>query len=105
MQIRPETVVVQSRDPVAVEVDRTVVMLGLEQGKYYGLDGVGGRIWALVETPRSVRDVCAELALEYEVEPDTCLSEVVEFLTELARERLVRIADETSDPVSSPSGG
>jgi hypothetical protein len=105
MQMGPETVVVQSRDPVAVEVDRTVVMMGLEQGKYYGLEGVGGRIWALIESPRSIRDICAALALEYEVEPDVCLDEVTAFLNELVLERLVRVTDETTTPPAPPSPG
>ena len=61
MDIHPETVVVRSQDPVAVEVDQTVVMIGIEQGKYYGLEGVGGRIWELVREPRSIRDICAAL--------------------------------------------
>lgn len=92
MEIRPETVLVRSRDPVSVEVDQTVVMLGLEQGKYYGLEGVAGRIWALLDEPRSVRDVCTALIAEYEIEPEACLSEVTSFLSELAREKLVRVA-------------
>jgi len=105
MEIRPDTIVVQSRDPVAVEVDQAVVMMGLEQGKYYGLEGVGGRIWALVDEPRSVRDVCAALVEEFEVDPDVCLREVTAFLTELAREKLVRVLDEASSSVPPPAGG
>jgi len=105
MEIRPETVMVQSRDPVSVEVDQAVVMMGLEQGKYYGLEGDGGRIWSLIEQPRSVRDVCEALIAEYDVEPDVCLSEVTAFLTELAREKLVRVADEATSPVPPAAGG
>lgn len=103
MQIRPETVVVQSREPVAVEVDRTIVMMGLEQGKYYGLEGVGGRIWALMESPRTVQELCAALAREYDVEPATCLNDVTGFLAELVQENLVRITDEAPSPVPPPS--
>lgn len=105
MEIRRETVVVQSRDPVAVEVDQTVVMIGLEQGKYYGLEGVGGRIWELVKEPRSVQDVCAVLAREFEVDPETCLNEVVAFLDALAREKLVFVTDEASTPYPPPASG
>ena len=46
----------QPVEPVAVEVDRTVVMMSVEQGKYFGLEGTGPRIWALLERPRSVRE-------------------------------------------------
>lgn len=105
MEIRRETVLVQSGDPVAVEVDQTVVMIGLEQGKYYGLEGVGGRIWELVKEPRSVQDICGALVQEYDIEPTACLDEVTEFLTALARERLVVVTDEASTPIPPPATG
>jgi hypothetical protein len=105
MDIRPETVLVQSGDPVAVEVDQTVVMIGIEQGKYYGLEGVGGRIWELVKEPRSVQDVCNALVQEYDVEPAACMDEIMEFLTALARERLVVVTDEASVPIPPPATG
>lgn len=105
MEIRPETVVVQSKEPVAVEVDQAVVMMGLEQGKYYGLEGIGGRIWSLIEQPSSISDICDTLVAEFEVEPDVCLLEVTSFVTELAREKLVRIFDEANSPVPPAAGG
>lgn len=103
MEIHPETVVVQSQDPVAVEVDQTVVMIGIEQGKYYGLEGVGGRIWELVREPRSVQDVCAALVREFEVEPEMCFDEVTTFLASLIREKLVLITDAASTPLPPPA--
>lgn len=89
--IEASTVMVRSEEPVAVEVDRTVVMMSLAQGMYYGLEGPGPRIWALLEQPRSVTDLCAELAKEYQVSPDTCFTDVVGFLAEMRQAGLVRI--------------
>jgi hypothetical protein len=103
-KIGPSTVVVRDDEPVAVEVDRTVVMMSLAQGMYFGLEGAGPRIWALLGEPRSVSQLCAELAREFEVDPETCLTDVCEFLDELARARLIRIQDATAGPVP-PAGG
>lgn len=89
--IEAATVMARSEEPVAVEVDRTVVMMSLAQGMYYGLEGPGPRIWALLERPRSVADLCAELAKEYQVSPETCFADVVTFLTEMRQAGLVRI--------------
>lgn len=103
-KIGPSTVVVRDDEPVAVEVDRTVVMMSLAQGMYFGLEGAGPRIWALLGEPRSVSQLCAELAREFEVDPETCLADVCEFLEELARAHLIRIRDEAAGPVR-PAGG
>lgn len=93
IRIEEGTVVVQSREPVAVDMDDTVVMMSLERGKYYGLDKIGSRIWELLAEPRTVADLCATLEAEFEVDAATCSTDVREFLTELASEQLVRIID------------
>lgn len=59
-------------------------MLSAERGAYLGLSAVGARIWELIEKPRDTEDVCAQLTGEFEVEPETCRAEVLQFLKELA---------------------
>jgi hypothetical protein len=105
IRIDTMTRVVQNREPVAVEVDRSVVMMSVEQGKYYGLEGVGGRIWKLLEEPRTVSELCAALQQEFDVDAEVCRADVVEFVTEMARERLLVIVDEKADPVRASSIG
>ena len=95
------TVVVRSSEPIAVEVDRSVVMMSLEREKYYGLEGPGGRIWQLIETPRTVAEVCSVLLEEFDVDPDACLTDVREFLSDLLREGLVRVVERKTTPVHS----
>ncbi|MGH7503204.1 MAG: lasso peptide biosynthesis PqqD family chaperone [Longimicrobiales bacterium] len=97
IRIEDGTVIVQSREPVAVDMEDTVVMMSLERGKYYGLDKVGSRIWELVSEPVSVRDLCATLEAEFEVDAVTCARDVREFLAELASEQLIRIVDARAD--------
>lgn len=101
-QIRPDTVVARNEEPVSVEVDRTVVMMSLAQGMYFGLEGTGPRIWALLERPRTVADLCDELGREFEVDPDECLRDVTAFVEELRRAQLVTTRNEAPDPLRSP---
>lgn len=103
--IGPDTLVSRNDEPVAVEVDRTVVMMSVEQGKYFGLEGTGPRIWALLERPRSVQELCEALMAEYQVEPETCLREVTAFLEELRRTRLIQIDGNPTDPLHPAAGG
>lgn len=97
--IGPETLVTRSEEPVAVEVDRTVVMMSVDQGMYFGLEGVGPRVWSLLEQPRSVRQLCDALMNEFEVAPDVCRQEVGAFLEEMRRAQLVRFHDPATSPV------
>src|SRR2546430_12237463 len=39
---------------------------------YYSLDAVGSRIWALVQSPRSVREIRDTLLAEYDVPAERC---------------------------------
>lgn len=98
----PETVVSRNDEPVAVEVDRTVVMLSVDQGLYFGLEGAGSRIWTLLEHPRSVRELCEALVREFAVDPERCHREVCTFLEELRRAQLVRFDDPARDAVPRP---
>jgi len=97
-----ETVVSRNDEPVAVEVDRTVVMMSVDQGMYFGLEGTGPRIWALLERPRSVRELCDALVGEFAVDPELCRREVCTFLEELRRAQLVRFDDPARDAVRPP---
>lgn len=101
--IGPDTVVAKSPEPIAVEVDRTVVMMSLAQGMYYGLEGPGPRIWALLEEPRSAAGLAELLCEEFDVDRTTCLQDVCEFLEALEEAQLIQVQDET-DQVRPPAG-
>lgn len=106
--IRPSSRVVRSEAIIFTELDDTVVMMDVEQGRYYELDPVGARVWALVESSPRIAEVCEALVAEYEVAPDTCEGDVRAFLDELHRRAVVRIVpgtganeiadDDTRDP-------
>lgn len=104
MPIGPDTVVCRNDDLVAVEVDRTVVMMSVEQGMYFGLDGAGPRIWSLLGTPHTVDELCRELGQEFDVEPDVCRDDVRAFLGELVEAGLVRVHDQAAANTRPPAG-
>ena len=65
------------------------VILNLPHGTYFGLDGVGARIWELVQQPRTVGEIRDVLMEEYDVDSELCEREVRSFLTELADRKLI----------------
>ena len=70
-------------DWLAAKVGDELVMMSAEKGNYLGLTEVGTRIWELVEVPRTIEDLCAQLVIEFDVTQDVCRAEVETFLREL----------------------
>ena len=91
MTIEPSSVVVRNDEIVFTDLDDTIVMMDVYEGQYYELDPVGARIWVLIETSRSVADLCETLAAEYDVDPDTCRRDTLEFLQTASERRLVQV--------------
>ena len=89
------TLVTQGDEQVATEIDSAVVMMSVEQGKYYGLDSVGSRIWNLLEQPRRVAEVCAIIQDEFAVERETCERDVLDFVSCLLAAKLLKVVDES----------
>ena len=71
---------------VAAEMGDETVILDIESGYYFQLNKSGARIWALLETPGSVAELCSKIEAGFDVDHATCRAEVAEFL-ELMRDK------------------
>ena len=91
--IGTETVVAQVEELVSSDLDGETVMMSVQNGKYYGMDKIGSRIWALIEEPRSVSNVCNILLGEFNVSRERCEQDVLAFLNKLAEDNLVKVID------------
>lgn len=91
-RLLPDSVLVRTGNlPEAKLSDDEIVILDLNQGKYYGMSGSGLRIWALLEAETTLHALSRKLATEFDVSEDLCLEETLEFVGKLLRENLVRI--------------
>lgn len=88
------SVIKRAEDLVSCDLEGETALMSVEKGKYYGIDPIGSRIWALIEQARLVSDLCALLLEEFEVELSQCERDVLAFLSELAKDNLVIIVDE-----------
>ena len=91
--IGTETVVAQVEELVSSDLDGETVMMSVQNGKYYGMDKIGSRIWALIEEPRSVSNVCDTILGEFDVSRERCEQDVLAFLNKLAEDNLVKVID------------
>jgi hypothetical protein len=90
-ELTADSIVVRRSEPLSAPIDDDLVLLDPKAGMYYGTDHVGQRVWALIERPTSVRELCATLSGEFEVEPQRCEEEVAHFLLALAQADLIEV--------------
>jgi Coenzyme PQQ synthesis protein D (PqqD) len=79
-----------SEDVVWRNLQGESVLLDLKTGVYFGLDGVGTRIWTLLQDHDDLQVVLAELLGEYDVPEERCASDLVELVGALAEKGLVQ---------------
>ena len=56
------------------------------------MNSPASRIWELVEQPRTLVEICAALAREYDVDQVECERDTLELLSEMIAEKLVATA-------------
>ena len=66
-----------------------LVMMDIDQGKYFSLNPVATRIWDLLEKKLGIDELCRQLMEEYEVDFSQCTKEVEEYLNEMLKLGLV----------------
>lgn len=92
--INANELVVQSTGYLVSEMNGEKVMLSIENGKYYNLGQIGGRVWELIASPVSIQNMVKQLVTEYEIEPGACEQQVRHFLQQLKAEGLIQVRKE-----------
>lgn len=90
--IGADCVIAQKPGAIVSNMDGEIVMLSVENGKYYNLGRQGGRIWELIASPISVTDLVTALTAEYDIDRETCERDVLKFLTALLREKMIEVS-------------
>jgi len=80
-----------STEVVAREVGNETVLLDLSSGTYFGLDPVGARIWQLLDSGKTLAEVCDMMIEEYEVVREVLESDTLALAGELAAKGLVSV--------------
>ena len=83
---------------VSKTVDEKVVLLNLSNGAYFSLNEVGALVWKLCSGKKTIRDIVSSVGRKFPRDKNRISKDVLGFLEELKRQRLVRI---TPTPVST----
>ena len=80
-------------DIIGADVDGEVVLLNPVSWNYVELDTIGGSIWELLETPRSLASLVDALMVKFDVDRARCLADAKAFLDALIAQGLVAVVD------------
>ena len=83
-----------SRSPsvLVAEVDGEIVMMSIEQGRYFGLDDIGSDIWKRIDPPCSFAELIDRLAADYDADRAIIAADVCALLLRMAAHDVVRLA-------------
>ena len=86
------TLISRSPSVLTAEVDGEIVMMSIEQGRYFGLDDIGSDIWNRLEQPCSFATLVDRLVADYEADRATIAADVEALLGRMAEQDVVRLA-------------
>ena len=91
MELSGSTVVTVNNDYVYCKVEDEMVLLGMEDGIYYGLNPVGAFIWEQIKEPKTINRIRDAILDEYDVEKSECERDLFELLKELTEKGMVEV--------------
>lgn len=62
------------------ELDDGLVIMDVDSGEFHTLKGTGLAIWRLIDGTHSERAIADALQASYDVDPETCASQVAAFI-------------------------
>ena len=89
MNMNPDTRLSIPPQVMSRLVGDETVLLDLESGIYFGLDGVGKRIWESIGDGLTLGETAAAVVSEYEVDEGQAQADVIEFARDLVERGLL----------------
>lgn len=79
----------RNSDLISSDLDEDLVILDIEQGKYFSLNPVSKRIWEILENQKSQTEILTILLDEYQVTEEECERDLEKHLKELKKLKLI----------------
>jgi pyrroloquinoline quinone biosynthesis protein D len=74
---------------LAQQAKDSVILLSLDDGAYFTLNEVGGRVWELCDGERTTAEVVDVICTEFDAPADVVAADVLALLDDLSSEGLV----------------
>lgn len=91
-EITVGTMVKRNDDIVEANIDGETVMMSIDSGEYFGLDPIATKIWNDIESRQKVTAICERLQNDFDVSPEQCQTDVLNFLNALSEKSIIEIS-------------
>ena len=91
--LTPETTIIRNQELLFESLDDELVLMSIENAKFYGMNETSKRIWEIIAEPQPIKEVCAFLLAEYEIDEETCQAKVLEVAQKLIDSNLAHIVE------------
>ena len=79
----------RNEDLLTSEVGDDLVMMSIQDGKYFAMNRTGSYIWNILENQMPYNELCEKLSTTFQIPISQCLEDVDPFIEELIRERII----------------
>ncbi|MEN8721781.1 MAG: PqqD family peptide modification chaperone [Alphaproteobacteria bacterium] len=91
MQIDTGSLISRGDDHVEAPMDGEFALMHVENGKFFAVREVTAEIWRLIDDPKPVAQIISALLDEYEVSEEECAKDVIDVLSELHNQGLIKV--------------
>lgn len=91
MKLSKSSIIKVSKEAVHCDVEDEVVILGMKDGVYYGLNPVGAFIWSQIQEPRRIEEIRDLILEEFDVGKEKCEADLMELLEDLLDHSLIEV--------------
>ncbi|MBF0407425.1 MAG: lasso peptide biosynthesis PqqD family chaperone [Candidatus Riflebacteria bacterium] len=91
MKLTVKTKIVRSEELCFAKIGDELVLMSVDQGKYYNFDNIGSAIWDRIEKPVAIDDLCRELVKEFKVTQERCETDVLGYLEVLHAKKIISV--------------
>jgi hypothetical protein len=81
---------IQNKQIIQSKIGDEVVMMDIDSGFYFGMNGVGSIIWQHLSNGITLEDLINNLMNEFNVDKQTCTSDTIAFLENLLEKKIIR---------------
>jgi len=91
MKIEIDTIIKKSDTLLEANLEDSLALMSIEDGKYYGMNPIGKAVWELLDEPIEAKKIIDKLLNDFSIDAETCQKETITFLHQLLERKMIYV--------------
>lgn len=87
-----KSMISRATELVGSRVEDEFIVMSLEEGQFYFLEGPSCEIWAALEKPTNLDALVAQLIELFDIDEDTCRAETLRVLNDMQSKKMIALS-------------